>query len=151
MTETPDSQIMKANLIARLGIELVSICLIIAITSYALDLFLSFKRAIDNIAYIALYFIDALIFRTWIIALGVSLFYLVFKRVSYNRYIFLKCLLGMFIGYIVSITVFRDEMSVTIANKELKVALTYVLSGLFSVLTIQLLIIPKWFKKRYDI
>ncbi|GAA4923652.1 hypothetical protein GCM10023313_29910 [Mucilaginibacter defluvii] len=58
---------------------------------------------------------------------------------------------GMFIGYIISPIVFKDEMSVTIANKELKVALTYILSGLFSVLVIQLLIIPKWFQKRYNI
>lgn len=142
---------MKANLIARLGIELVIISLIIAITSYAVDLILSFRRAVNNVVYIPLYFIDALIFRTWIIALGIIVFYLVFRRVSYNRYIFLKCLSGMFIGYIISPIVFKDEMSVTIANKELKVALTYILSGLFSVLVIQLLIIPKWFQKRYNI
>lgn len=142
---------MKQNLIARLGIAIVVIATILSLVNYAGDLIINFKYSLENITYLGFYFIDFLIFHSWLFSICIIIYYYFFKFIRPKHIIVWKSLFGITIGYIVSTIIYKDEVSLNIHFKEFKIPFCYSVTGLLSVLTMELLIIPKWFIKRYSI
>jgi hypothetical protein len=142
---------MKSNLIARLALSILIISINLSVVSFIGDMVINFTNALKRINFLGLYIIDFLIFHSWIFAICVIVYYYLFNIIKLKNDLILKCLFALLVGYCLSRVLYNDEASMSTYYKSLKITISYCLTGIISVLLLELYFIPVWFKKRYNI
>lgn len=140
---------MKTNNLIFLIYGVIIITVALSFFSYVLDCTINFQYAIKKVNFLALYFVDFLIFHSWIFTLCIILYYYFFKLLNLKKAIIIKCVFGLIVGFLLSRILFKDEFSLIIGElKQLKVTTAYCLAAITSILLMELCVMPKISKKQ---
>ena len=93
-------------------------CLMSAL-SYIIDCLVNFEYALKNAKYLFAYFIQYAIFRSWIIVVLVTLYFVIFKKFSEKKYIVFKISFAIIFSGLYAKYFYMDDYSLTIGSFKL--------------------------------